>query len=236
MPAVSVPWRLRLLIARGERKLARGRQRDREEVVRAHAAGKDFCDVGCMWKVHGRIAFVAHDAGAARVTGVDVEPASPEFLEENERRQAAVRFVRGDLHDQATVSEVGPHQVVWCSGVLYHSPNPVLALTRLRALTTELLILQTTVVPELPGVKNGAIFYPGLEPGDQRLYRRAWGEHAHSGIAQPARPPNVGDDPFARWYWGLSPSTLRAMLRTAGFEPVDEWGDPFGVHVMCRPT
>ncbi len=58
-----------------------------------------------------------------------------------------MRFVRGDLHDPATVAEVGPHEVVWCSGVLYHAPNPVLTLQRLRELTTELLILQTMTLP-----------------------------------------------------------------------------------------
>ncbi len=61
-------WRLKLLAARARRRLA-GPQPDREEVVRRHAAGKTFCDVGCMWKVHGRIAFVAEEAGATAVTG-----------------------------------------------------------------------------------------------------------------------------------------------------------------------
>ena len=58
-------WRLKLLAARARRRLA-GPQPDREEVVRRHAAGKTFCDVGCMWKVHGRIAFVAEEAARPR--------------------------------------------------------------------------------------------------------------------------------------------------------------------------
>ena len=61
-------WRLKLLAARARRRLA-GPQPDREDVVRRHAAGKTFCDVGCMWKVNGRIAFVAEEAGATAVTG-----------------------------------------------------------------------------------------------------------------------------------------------------------------------
>jgi SAM-dependent methyltransferase len=220
-------WRLRLLAARARRRFA-GREPDREDVVRRHAAGKTFCDVGCMWKVNGRIAFVAEEAGAASVTGVDVMAATPEFEAERARRSSNVRFVRGDVHDPATVADVGPHQVVWCSGVLYHAPNPVLTLQRLRELTTELLILQTMTLPELPGVKQGLVFYPGVP--NPRLYAR-WGEEA----ARSLRLPEPGEDPYAPWWWGISRSALMAMLRAARFEPVELWGDPFAVHVVARP-
>ena len=182
-----------------------------------------------MWKVHGRIAFVAEEAGATSVTGVDLMEASPEFLSEHKLRESAVRFVRGDLHDAATVADVGPHEVVWCSGVLYHAPNPVLTLQRLRELTTELLILQTMTLPELPGVKQGLVFYPGVP--NPRLYAR-WGEEA----ARSLRLSEPGEDPYAPWWWGISRSALAAMLRAARFEPVEEWGDPFAVHVIAHPV
>ena len=197
--------------------------------MRRHAAGKTFCDVGCMWNVHGRIAFVAEEAGATAITGVDVMAPTPEFEAERERRSSKVRFVRGDLHDPATVADVGPHEVVWCSGVLYHAPNPVLTLQRLRELTTELLILQTMTLPELPGVKQGLVFYPGVP--NPRLYAR-WGEDA----ARSLRLPEPGEDPYAPWWWGISRSALDAMLRAARFEPVEHWGDPFATHVTARPV
>ena len=225
---MDLPWRLKLLTARARRRLARPGP-DREDVVREHSAGRTFCDVGCMWKVNGRIAFVAEEAGATAVTGVDVMAASPEFEAEHRRRESNVRFVNGDLHDPATIAEVGEHQVVWCSGVLYHAPNPVLTLQRLRELTGELLILQTMTLPELPGVKQGLVFYPGVpNPG---LYAR-WGEQA----ARSLRLPEPGEDPYAPWWWGISHSALDAMLRAARFEPLERWGDPFAVHLTARPV
>jgi hypothetical protein len=220
-------WRLKLLAARARRRLA-GPQPDREDVVRRHVAGKTFCDIGCMWKVNGRIAFVAEEAGATSVTGLDVMAATPAFETERAQRSSKVRFVRGDLHDPATVADVGPHEVVWCSGVLYHAPNPVLMLERLRELTTELLILQTMTLPELPGVKQGLVFYPGVP--NPKLYAR-WGEQA----ARSLRLPEPGEDPYAPWWWGISQSALHAMLRAARFEPVEQWGDPFAVHVIAKP-
>jgi len=221
-------WRLKLFAARARRRLG-GPQPDREEIVRRHAGGKTFCDVGCMWKVSGRIAFVAEEAGATAVTGVDLMEATPEFEAEHERRSSNVRFLRGDLHDPQTVAAIGPHEVVWCSGVLYHAPNPVLTLERLRELTTELLILQTMTLPELPGVKQGLVFYPGVP--NARLYAR-WGQEA----ARSLRLPQPGEDPYAPWWWGISQSALTAMLRAARFEPFEQWGDPFAVHVLARPV
>ena len=64
---------------------------------------------------------------------------TPEFLE----RQGDVRFVQGDLHDPGVAE---PHDVVWCSGVLYHAPHPLLTLERLHALTTETLLLATETI------------------------------------------------------------------------------------------
>ena len=222
-----------MLAARARRRAVRDGSFDREALVRRHAAGASFCDVGCMWKVNGRIAFVAEEAGATVVTGVDVLPATEEFESERTRRGSAVRFVHGDLNDAVTVAEVGPHEVVWCSGVLYHAPNPVLTLTRLRELTTELLILQTMTIPELPGVRQGVVFYPGLSDAERRLYHR-WGPSAARGLRDPAA--TEGEIAYEPWWWGFSASSLRAMLRVAGFEPYEEIGDPFGVHVLARPV
>lgn len=226
---VDLGWRMRMLAARARRRAAPAF--DREELVRRHAAGASFCDVGCMWKVSGRIAFVAEEAGATSITGVDVLPASEQFEAERERRGSRVRFVHGDVNERSTIEEVGPHEVVWCSGVLYHAPNPVLTLTRLRELTTRLLILQTMTIPELPGVRQGLVFYPGLTGEERRLYHR-WGEAAQRGLRDPVA--TEGEISYEPWWWGFSASSLRAMLRAAGFEPYEELGDPFGLHVLAR--
>src|SRR4051812_8471211 len=109
----------------------------REELVARFAPGCSFLDVGAMWSVDGAIAFAARDAGATRVTALDVMAPTPEFS----ARQGDVRFVCGDLHDPATVAEAGVHDVVWCSGVLYHAPHPLLSLQRLHELTGHTLLL-----------------------------------------------------------------------------------------------
>ena len=88
------------------------------------ATGRSFVDVGALWNVHGKIAFLAESSGASSVTAVDLSSATDEYLAEHERRDSKVRFVQGDLHDEDVLAEIGLHDVVWCTGVLYHCPDP----------------------------------------------------------------------------------------------------------------
>jgi hypothetical protein len=159
---------------------------------------------------------VAEDAGASAVTGLDVMPPSGRFLDEVRRRESKVRFVEGDLHQPATVAAIGPHDVVWCSGVLYHAPHPLLTLERLRELTGDTLLLATETVAETPGRRNTCVIAPGRD------------EHPNS---EPAAGPGQGYGP---WYWGISPSALRTMLTLSGFQVVEEHRTPFHVTVVAR--
>jgi hypothetical protein len=169
-----------------------------------------------MWTIHGALCFAAEDAGAATVTGVDVMAPTPQFSAEIERRASKVRFVQGDLHEPATVAAIGRHDVVWCSGVLYHAPHPLLTLERLRELTADTLLLATETVAETPGRRNTCIIAPDRN------------EHPN------AEPPTGPDQGFGPWYWGISPSALRTMLKLAGFGIVEEHRTPFHVTVVAR--
>jgi hypothetical protein len=167
----------------------------REELVARFAPGKSFLDVGAMWSVHGAIAFAARDAGATTVTALDVMGPSPEFLE----RQGDVGFVQGDVHDPGVVA---PHDVVWCSGVLYHAPHPMLTLERLHAVTNETLLLATETI----GARGRrAVFAP--DPGSHPTHTEAF---------DPAKG-------YGNWWWGLSRSAVVAMVEAAGFTVAEQF-------------
>lgn len=189
----------------------------RAELIAEHASGRSFLDVGCMWSIDGALCFAAEDAGASRVTGIDVMGATAAFEAERERRGSAVRFVQGDLHDPATIEAVGVHDVVWCSGVLYHAPHPLLTLQRLRALTGETLLLATEVLPEVRGHPRAATFAPA--PG------------AHPTHTEPLDPARG----YHGWWWGLTPSAVLAMVEASGFAVVDEHRTPFHLTVVGTP-
>jgi hypothetical protein len=183
----------------------------REQLVAQHARGASFADIGAMWNVHGAIAFAAEAAGATKVTALDVMPASPQF--EARRRDSIVRFVQGDLHDEQVMTAVGRHDVVWCSGVLYHAPHPVLTLERLRAITGRTLLLATEILP-LPG--RFAAFAPAR-----------W--------MHPGRPmPFDAGKGYAPWWWLPTAGAVRAMLEATGFAVVEEHGGRFQRTFVCR--
>jgi hypothetical protein len=183
-----------------------------------------------MWSVDGAIAFLAERSGASAVTGLDVMPASPKFAAEHAARASTVRFLQGDLHDPAVMAEVGSHQVVWCSGVIYHAPHPLLTLERLYEITGETLILASETIPEVPGVSQACVFLPELPEAVR---------HAHAS-ARPGRPALGITEPFDRrqsygaWWWGLSASALKGMLAATGFDVLEQHGDALHVTLVAR--
>jgi hypothetical protein len=206
--------------------------------VREHAPGRSFADIGGMYGLHGDIAFQAEEAGATQVTLFDGGEPTPQFLERREAQGSSIRTVQGDLEDPVSVQEIGPHDVVWCTGVIYHSPNPFLQLTHLRAITRELLFLGSNTIPEIPGFPQACVYYPYLDRAHRAPFAR--------GILDPDQAFGVGTpfDPrpmygHGNFWWGITPSALRAMLQSARFEVVEEhrgsrW--PWMSHFVARPV
>ena len=150
-----------------------------------------------------------------------------------------MRFVQGDVHDPVTIARTGVHDLVWCTGVIYHSPDPVGMLNQLREITGEYLFLGSHTIPELPGVKQGCVFYPYLDAGSRAAYTRPhWGGAAGAwGVGTPfVETPMHGHGNF---WWGITPSALEAMLRAARFEVVDmprTHSSPWYTDVIARPV
>jgi hypothetical protein len=211
--------------------------------IRQHARGRSFVDVGCMWGVTGDYSFLAEESGASRVVGIDIYPAQPEFLEKRERRQSRVIFVRGDVNERSTIDETrkaltpegraagsGRAEMVFCSGVLYHVPDPIHTLRQLGALLADdgLLVLNTMTIPEQARPCT-SIFLPGLSGADLEALRFGRAGVGLSDAFDPAKG-------YANWVWGMSPSCVRGMLKLAGFEIIDEDIGEFGevLATLCR--
>lgn len=213
---------------------------ERHAWIRAHAPGKAFADIGGLHTLSGDIAFRAEAAGASAVTLFDAgDPGYTHFERERAARGSAVRFVQGDLEEPASVSRIGRHDIVWCTGVLYHSPNPVWQLMQLRAITKELLYLGTQTLPELPGASQACIYYPHLPPPERRAYASAHWRPLRKDLYGIGTP--FDDRPMhgqGNFWWGITRSALNAMLRTARFEVVevfDRRDAPWLTELVARP-
>jgi len=143
------------------------------EAERRHAARVVACDYyawhGVGWGTgQGKAGFqLARTALGSRVEDVDL-----------------------DILD-LSAAKVGTFDVVLFLGILYHVPNPLLALERVAAVTSGQLILETVVDMVVIG-RPAAAFYPGRE---------------------------LNDDP-TNW-WGPNHEAVRGMLLSVGFTRVD---------------
>lgn len=214
------------LIARRMRRLARERARavperaserfpavfaEQEELIRRYAPGRSFHDTACLWMMDGSCAFLAEEAGASAVTASDKWEASEAFLAERDRRSSKVRFEQADLHDLERLRQIGTHDVVWASGMAYHTPSPYQFIANLLAVTGEFLILGSKVIPEIPGLPGAAVYFPGLSAEERANYAPV----AAPVASEPFRP----DLHAVNWFWGLSAESLVGIARS--IKPVE---------------
>lgn len=207
-----------------------GNYADLPRYVRRYAPGRRFADVGCMWGVNGEYAFLAEEVGATAATGVDVFGPTPEFSARHAERASRVSFVLGDITDPATLEAVGEVDVVLCAGVLYHHPSPFDLLVALRRICRETLILRTSTIPEIDGLPQAAVYYPMLDaPARRRWNLASLGVGRQAGITD-AFDPREG---YGNWFWGLTPSCVRALLETAGFRVEQRATEAFAQTFIC---
>jgi SAM-dependent methyltransferase len=198
--------------------------------IRRYAPGKSFVDIGCLWGVNGEYAFIAEESGATRVKAVDVFGPTPEFEEKKAARRSSVEFVLGDVTSARTLERIGIVDVVFCAGVLYHHPSPFDLLVSLRRICRETLILRSSTIPEVRGLKNTAVFWPMMDERSRAFWSlRSLGVHHQAGISDEFRPGSG----YGNWFWGLTPSCLISLLETAGFRVEHRATEPFAQTVVC---
>ncbi|MGI8662953.1 MAG: class I SAM-dependent methyltransferase [Acidimicrobiales bacterium] len=207
---------------------------NRRRLVRELAPGKSFLDLGGMFFIDGDIAFLAEECGASRVVLFDAMDPSDAFAEKHEAKGSNVHFVQGDFHDPYDIEQLGTFDVVWCCGVIYHTPHPIQQIQHLRQLTRHRLVLGSLVVPEVPGFEQAALLYPGMSPSMRATFTTfAGGTHTFPGMTVP-----FDEEPlmaYVNMWFGLTPSIIRAMLVHTGFEPIeDHQVTPFSYDVVAK--
>lgn len=122
---------------------------------------KAFLDIGC-WE--GGFCIKALQAGASRVVGVDycTSPPLRKNLEDHD-----FGFYQVDVQSNKFLA-LGRYDVVSCSGVIYHLEDPINTLMKLRLMTRETLIVESSVSPILnPDT-------PACELSDKELISNWW--------------------------------------------------------------
>jgi Methyltransferase domain len=202
----------------------------RNSFIAQVVAGKTFADVGGLWGTVNEKVSVASKHRAAALAMIDITEEGGALWQAFEARMMdlGVRDYRCHATDICAVSDL-QFDVVHCSGVLYHHPNPHVLLDALRRATREHLILSSAVTQEVVENKHGTyrippsgvIFVPALTDEERKILGAYWtavGAEAH-GITHPA---HYKPSDFGPWWWLPTAHALQAMARVAGFEVIGE--------------
>jgi hypothetical protein len=218
-------------------------------------AGKSFMDIGGLWGTINEKVSVAVKAGAARATMADIAPLDHALWRDFDARCASLGI---DGYAKRRLDIVEPpqdvselrHDVVHCSGIIYHVPDPYRMLANLRRVTGEHLILTSMVVPERidnPGgsiafPRDRAVFVPSMTDATRAIVARHFRDHNVSidGITQPMTERWLWPDDtpnFGPWWWLMSPPYLCGLVEVAGFTIVDTcWSwEALSYSVLARP-
>jgi SAM-dependent methyltransferase len=209
-----------------------------------HVPGKSFVDVGGLWGVVGERVTVAAQHDATSLAMVDHTREHGLWDHFRKRLEAhgiksSVRMISADVEHPDFAATVGRFDVVYCRGLLYHTPSPVQFLAQLREITNTCLILGSMVLAEAIAAKLNvapglplSLFVPALDERQRQTVADAYNfpDHARAlGVTEPWNdwigPPNaVIPRHDAKPYWWLHrPAAIEAMLRIVGFDVRDRY-------------
>lgn len=205
----------------------------RDEFLARVVAGQTFAEVGGLWGTVNERVSVAARLGARGLAMIDISEPEHELWGLFRERLASrgvedCECIAGDICEIAAC-EVRQYQVVHCSGVLYHHPDPIRILEALRKITLRYLVLTSAVLPErvsnvagtfaLP--PGGAVFVPALPEPERRVLAEHWraaGVAACWGISDEAAWDSRDLSP---WWWLMPPRVMLAMAGSVRFRTVD---------------
>jgi 2-polyprenyl-3-methyl-5-hydroxy-6-metoxy-1,4-benzoquinol methylase len=112
----------------------------RDQYISRVVTGRSFADVGGLWGIVNEKVSVAHHYGATKLAMIDITPPKHELWQRFDERCHVLKIpeVQRISSDVAKIGEILPSvhfDVVHCSGVLYHMPDPMRFLLSLKQLT-----------------------------------------------------------------------------------------------------
>ena len=203
----------------------------RDTYIGQVVAGKSFADVGGLWGTVNEKVSVAHTHGARALTMIDISPTDSDLWTLFEQRRRTLRLptvecVSGDLLTLAQADSCPQFDVVHCSGVLYHLPEPMRFLRALRKITRESLILTSAItatriegekgVLEVPAAAMLCI--PALHGREREIVQSYWqGVVGDGAFGLTQELPEWSFEDFGPWWWLPTVEALKAMCEVAGF-------------------
>lgn len=214
------------------------------DVIQRLAPGQSFVDIGGLWGTANERVSTALLAGAASATMADIVPLGHALWQAFEARCAGrgvsgYRMVQADLNDPLLPDALGRHDVVHCSGVIYHCPDPYHSLRQIARVARRHVLIGSTTVPERIENEAGVVEFgegrlvavPALSGRAKAVVAQHFADagievhNINMAAPHPWRWPG-GAWNYGPWWWLWSAGTLRGMAEAAGLhvrEVFESW-------------
>jgi SAM-dependent methyltransferase len=197
-----------------------------EKILSECVSGKTFADIGPLWETVNEKVSIAHKYGATSLTAIDkfhkTDPLWQKFIDRMKSQNINCEYLSGNVLDYK-----GTFDVVTCGGVIYHAPDPIHLLKKLRQITKEKLILTSTITPAKISNEEGEfnlpegslVFIPALSQQNKRIISKHWDTFMMGRPDGGLMSSVVWEaDNYSHWWWLFTPETLNAMCSSCGFK------------------
>jgi len=188
-------------------------------MIQKFVPNRSFVDIGpCFTVIHEKLS-IAAAAGASSLTAIDITPEDhPNWDGLRDRLQG----IDCAEHSMDLLDYDGdPFDVVYCSGVAYHQPDPFVFFSKLFEITDRHLILKSLITPLQVGnfnLPNGAcIFMPSLNEEDRETFGKDWKEWLLGFEAAGLTYPIEWNMNCRNWWWLFTVESLISFCTLAGF-------------------
>ena len=205
----------------------------RDKMIASVVKGRSFVDVGALWGTRNEKLSVAHRYGASSLAVLDQFPKNSVWWRRLRKR---LNFPYQKISSSLLGYSGMSFDVVYCSGVIYHSPSPLEALQKLYSMTNETMILTTIYADEVMECpwgqieipSSGMLFIPALTLLEFSVVQYVVGQNNPSriwGITEHV-PPERWEHNTWHWWWLFTAHTVESMLKVVNFKIVEKMFQP----------
>ena len=209
--------------------------------IDAVVRNRTFADIGGLWGTENEKVTVAFKSGAQKVHMIDITPRGSELWRRFAERCTAAgvsvyECIEADISDRNRIAELGSFEVLHCSGVLYHSPEPLHMIVSLSQLCSRILILGSAVIPTtisnvygtLSMEPGSAIFVPAMKADHKAIIGQYFKEVGAQDLIGITTASSYSVCDYGPWWWLFTREYVEALLKVAGFKILEvssDWED-----------
>lgn len=211
---------------------------------------KTFADVGGLWGVPPTVnekITIAYRSGAFDCAMIDIVGSNNylwyEFNKKCSSNEIECLNISANIDQFDFVNVVGVYDIVHCSGVIYHCPNPLHTISNLTKITKDILIIGSVRIPNVISNSKGiislddgaALFVPSINDTQKSIIGEFMGSNnSFIGINKPKDNWNKAD--YSAFWYLFTDLFIEGLIKVNGFKIIDKyvyWGDK-AVKFLCK--